>query len=47
MGRWIYITLCILLLVAGTYWFLQKAGIENCQKMGKSWDYAGWKCQTD
>jgi hypothetical protein len=35
-----------LLLVAGTYWFLQKTGIEHCQKIGKSWDYAGWKCNT-
>jgi len=31
---------------AGTYWFLQKTGIEHCQKIGKSWDYAGWKCNT-
>lgn len=46
MGRWIFITLCILLLVAGTYWFLQKTGIEHCQQIGKSWDYAGWKCNT-
>jgi hypothetical protein len=46
MGRWIFITLCILLLVAGGYWLLQHEGIQSCAQYGGEWDYARWTCKS-
>jgi hypothetical protein len=46
MGRWIFMTLCILLLVAGGYWLLQHEGIQSCNQLGGDWDYARWKCNS-
>jgi hypothetical protein len=46
MGRWIFITLCIVALVVGGYWLLQHEGIQNCNNVGGDWDYARWKCNT-
>ncbi|WP_160353780.1 hypothetical protein [Sphingorhabdus profundilacus] len=46
MGRWIFITLCILLLVAGGYWYLKREGIQSCNAIGGEWDYARWKCNS-
>ncbi len=38
--------LCILLLVAGSYWLLQNEGISSCNDIGGEWDYSRWKCDT-
>jgi hypothetical protein len=46
MGRWIFMTLCILILVAGGYWFLQQEGVGSCSDVGGRWDYSRWKCET-
>ena len=46
MGRWIFLTLCIVALVAGGYWLLQHEGIKSCNNIGGEWDYARWKCNT-
>ncbi len=46
MGRWIFMTLCIILLVAGGYWLLQHEGISACDDVGGSWDYSRWKCNN-
>ena len=46
MGRWITITVVILLLVAGTSWLLKREGVENCNDRGGDWDYARWACDT-
>ncbi len=47
MGRWIFGIIVILLLVAGTYWFLQHKGVQNCYDNGGEWDYRRWKCDTE
>jgi hypothetical protein len=47
MGRWIFVIACILLFVAGGYWFLQHTGVDKCNEIGGVWDYARWTCNTD
>lgn len=46
MGRWIFMILCIILLVAGGYWLLQHEGISGCNDIGGEWDYARWTCNS-
>lgn len=46
MGRWIFMTLCVILVVAGGYWLLQNAGVSRCSEYGGEWDYSRWKCDN-
>jgi hypothetical protein len=46
MGRWIFMTLCIIALVAGGYWLLQHEGRNSCADVGGRWDYSRWKCDA-
>jgi hypothetical protein len=46
MGKWIKIVIIILMLVAGSYWFLQHEGVKRCQANGGEWDYPRWACNT-
>jgi hypothetical protein len=47
MGRWIVMALCILLIVAGTYWFLQHSAVASCEDAGGVWDYSRWTCNEE
>lgn len=44
MGKWIRLVVIIGLIVAGTYWFLQRKGIAACQANGGDWSYSRWTC---